>query len=64
MPIKLENLNNSSEKSCPNSLDDLPLAMSYVPFQRWGKTYPLGEALNRGTIFPELDLPFKGGMHK
>lgn len=41
-------------------LDELPLAMAYVPRQTWKTTYPVEEALVRGTIFPELDLPFTG----
>jgi hypothetical protein len=36
----------------------LPLAMAYVPRQRWGQIYEPHVALHRGTIFPELDLPF------
>lgn len=40
-----------------------PLAMAYVPWQRWTNLYELNTALLHGTIFPELDLPFmaKGG---
>ncbi|PWL73028.1 MAG: hypothetical protein DBY25_01280 [Clostridiales bacterium] len=34
--------------------------MAYVPRQTWKTTYPVEEALERGTIFPELDLPFTG----
>ena len=71
MPIKLGNMcdvpsnNMACEKHLGNvALDDLPLAMSYVPFQKWTKTYALDKALQRGTLFPELDLPFKGGMCK
>lgn len=45
-------------------LGSLPLAMCYVPFQRWKTTYPNDKALDRGTIFPELDLPFEGGMRR
>lgn len=41
-------------------LDDLPLAMSYVPMQVWGETYEGLKALDAGTLFPELDLPFCG----
>lgn len=41
-------------------LDHLPLAMSYVPMQSWGETYEGLKALDAGTIFPELDLPFCG----
>lgn len=43
-------------------LGSLPIAMCYVPNQRWKTTYPLDQALTAGTLFPELDLPFKGGM--
>lgn len=45
-------------------LGELPLAMCYVPMQRWNTTYPLDKGLERGTIFPELDLPFIGGMKR
>lgn len=41
-------------------LGNLPIAMCYVPMQQWKNTYSLQEALERGTLFPELDLPFKG----
>jgi len=39
-------------------IDRAPLAMAYVPMQQWERTYDLDVALDRGTIFPELDLPF------
>ena len=42
-------------------LAGLPLAMAYVPWQSWGKTYKPADGWDRGTIFPELDLPFLGG---
>lgn len=41
-------------------LGSLPLAMAYVPMQQWKTTYTLTGGLSRGTIFPELDLPFEG----
>lgn len=41
-------------------LYQLPLAMAYVPWQRWGQTYELDKALQVGTIFPELHKPFLG----
>ncbi len=37
------------------------LAMMYVPFQRFEKLYDADKALERGTLFQELDLPFYGG---
>lgn len=36
-----------------------PLAVPYVPFQQTGsKRYTQNEALNNGTLFPGLNLPF------
>jgi len=34
------------------------LAIAAIPFQTWQGTYPADVALQKGTIFPELDLPF------
>lgn len=41
-------------------LDELPLAMAYVPMQKWRNVYDADVALERGTLFSELDLPFIG----
>lgn len=38
-----------------------PVAMAYVPFQQIGQIYNPESGLDRGTIFPDLDLPFLGG---
>ena len=40
--------------------DDTPLAMAYVPYQKWEETYAENVALQKGTIFPSLDYPFLG----
>lgn len=40
---------------------DMPIAMAYVPWQRWNNIYEPCKALMRGTMFPELDKPFLGG---
>ena len=37
------------------------LAISSIPFQTFGETYPPEVGLCKGTIFPELDLPYCGG---
>ena len=39
------------------------LAMLYVPYQRFDKLYSEEEALERGTLFRALDLPFLGGRY-
>ena len=36
------------------------LAMAYVPFQRFENLYESDKALDRGTLFACLDLPFYG----
>ncbi|MBQ7004290.1 MAG: spore coat associated protein CotJA [Oscillospiraceae bacterium] len=38
-----------------------PIGMAYVPYQQWQEPYDADMALDRGTMFPELDLPFMGG---
>lgn len=38
-----------------------PIGMAYVPYQQWGEIYEANEGFCRGTMFPELDYPFKGG---
>ncbi len=51
-------------KECPEPKGEFPrytpIAMAYVPFQEWEKTYDEQAALSRGTIFPSLDKPFIG----
>lgn len=41
--------------SYPN---ELTIAIAAVPCQNWGEPYDAAEALQVGTIFPELDKPF------
>lgn len=50
--------------SVDKCLDKLPLAMSYVPMQKWRNIYDTGMALQVGTIFQELDLPFLAAGNK
>lgn len=46
---------------CGNGLPmNAPVAMAYVPWQKFTNTYEPQKALMAGTIFPELDLPFLG----
>ena len=41
-------------------LYEYPLAMAYAPYQVWRSLYCEDNALSRGTLFSELDLPFEG----
>ncbi|MCL2873711.1 MAG: spore coat protein CotJB [Defluviitaleaceae bacterium] len=38
---------------------ELPIAFPYVPPQHFTDRYSDDDAIIRGTLFPELDLPFK-----
>ena len=40
-------------------LESHPLAMVYSPCQAWRGAYTPDVALERGTLFSELDLPFE-----
>lgn len=49
-------------KECDlSAVNGLPLGMMYAPMQEFRKLYTPEEALCRGTLFCELDLPFRGG---
>lgn len=46
------------------SHDAFVIAMAYVPWQEYAKMYDNPEeAYTEGTIFPELNKPFKGRRH-
>lgn len=47
-------------KEMKENIDTFPLAMAYVPIQKWKNIYANDVALDRGTIFADLDLPFLG----
>ena len=55
------NLNtNSCGDACGVLPDCAPLAVPYVPFQQSNpKRYSQQDALNNGTLFPGLNLPFR-----
>jgi hypothetical protein len=41
-------------------INQMPIAMAYVPWQKWQDLYEAPKALMRGTIFAQLDKPFTG----
>ena len=44
-----------------NNFDDFPVAMAYVPWQKFERLCEdLEKGYCAGTIFPELDKPFTG----
>ena len=44
-------------------LHSYPLAMVYSPIQEWKNLYDNELGLARGTIFKELELPFRGAWN-
>lgn len=42
-------------------INSLPLAMAYVPMQKFECLHTPEDALSAGTLFKKLDLPFLGG---
>ena len=51
---------NKSEFQIPTFIKE-KLAHAYVPFQRYVENYSPNEALAKGTLFPELWMPYKPG---
>lgn len=43
-----------------DTISDMPLAMAYVPWQRWQNIYDAEKGFCNGTIFQDLNLPFYG----
>ena len=52
-----ENVANMGSMDC--QCPELPIAYAYVPPQQLDNCYAPEDAIIRGTLFPELDLPFK-----
>ena len=42
-----------------NYSSNFKLATAYIPFQNYSRIYIPQEALNKGTIFPELYRPYE-----
>lgn len=57
--------NDSCGISCTGwGLNNHPVAMVYSPCQPWNNVYKPEIALERGTVFKDLDLPFEGTGRK
>lgn len=47
------------KEECPKEMMyDFPLAMAYIPWQKWRNVYDAGKGLENGSIFGELVFPF------
>ena len=50
-------MQTESSGDCPD-----PLTMVFINMQPLESVYPLNEAFENGTLFPNLNKPFYGGM--
>lgn len=56
--MKNSNGNTNTMNCSTEKIDQYPIAMAYVPWQKYGETFDLETGFRIGTIFPELDKPF------
>lgn len=62
--MNLDSINSSCADNSGTMPSCAPLAVPYVPFQQTGsKKYSHSDALNYGTLFPGLNLPFKAKIN-
>ncbi|MEE1160561.1 MAG: spore coat associated protein CotJA [Acutalibacteraceae bacterium] len=50
-------INSESDEKCTD-----PLTMVFINMQPLDSVYPLNEAYDEGTLFPNLNKPYLGGM--
>lgn len=43
-----------------SGIDNMPLAMAYVPMQKWKNVMDAATGFSHGTIFQDLVMPFYG----
>lgn len=54
------NNNGTAATAGAEPIEHVVLAMAYVPFQKFGMLYDEVKALDNGTLYPDLDKPFRG----
>lgn len=50
--------------SSPEDRNDGILTMAFVDMQPLESVYPCDTAFTNGTLFPNIDKPFSGGMYR
>lgn len=60
IPPGLMRNENDSSSNMGEDINSMPIGMAYVPMQVWRDIYEQDKGMMRGTIFSELDMPFKG----
>lgn len=62
--MKMDGCHIGSGSSNREPVDSMAPGMAFVPWQKWEDIYCMEKALERGTIFEQLDKPFLGGRVK
>lgn len=62
--MKIDGCHIGSGSSNREPVDSMAPGMAFVPWQKWEDIYCMEKALERGTIFEQLDKPFLGGRVK
>ncbi|HIU77015.1 MAG TPA: spore coat associated protein CotJA [Candidatus Pelethocola excrementipullorum] len=57
----MDNIGNELKSDSFKQTCNCVLGIAAVPIQQFGSVYDNCKALKRGTIFPDLDLPFFAG---
>ena len=52
------NVNKEPDVKASSLMASVKLAQAYVPWQRYGAIYSPQEALEKGTLFPDLYRPY------
>lgn len=55
----METLSSANDMRNDN-MQNMALAMAYVPIQQWETPFEAEVGFTRGTLFPSLDKPYTG----
>ncbi len=58
--VEAGNCGQCNKDTFASCIDSLPLAMAYVPMQKWRNVFDACQGLEHGTIFEELVKPWYG----
>lgn len=59
--VQVRTMNSCCDSDRSDSDHNYVIGMAYVPWQTFENVYDACKGLSRGTIFADLDKPFKGG---
>lgn len=63
-PRAIDNCTRTPACDQSGRMEQFPIGMAYVPWQKFCDLYDPHQGLSRGTLFKELDYPFYGKRGK